>query len=181
MTLTAEQLQAIMPGAPASRVAAFLPHINATLAEFGIDTPRRAAAFLANLGHESLDLRFTREIGSGSAYDTGKLAERLGNTPEDDDDGERFKGRGLIQITGTDNYRAYGEYAGFDALAEPELLEGHEHASRSAGWFWTTRKLNVLADANDFERICKRINGGLNGYDDRVRRWGVARTALGAM
>src|SRR3990167_10770471 len=133
--ITREQLLKIMPFAKA-RVDLFLDALRRAMEEFKINTPARQAAFLAQIAHESAELRYVRELASGEAYDTGRLAERLGNTPEDDDDGERYKGRGLIQITGTRNYRACGEALGLDLLAKPELLEQPGLAARSAAWFW---------------------------------------------
>jgi len=97
-----QQLQTIMPAA--KRALLFLDPLNAAMAEFSINTPARQAMFLAQVGHESGQLNFLKELASGAAYDTGKLAARLGNTPEADGDGQRYKGRGLIQITGTRNY-----------------------------------------------------------------------------
>ena len=168
--ITLDQLRAVMPHAGA-RAEVFLAPLNAAMEEFEINTPTRQAAFLAQVAHESGSLRYVRELASGSAYDTGRLAKRLGNTPEDDDDGERYRGRGLIQITGTSNYSAcsaalYGESR--HLLDHPELLELPDAAARSAGWYWKVRGLNELADAGDFLRITKRINGGINGMDDRL-------------
>lgn len=162
-----DDLRRIMPNA-GNRAALFLQPLNDAMTEFGIDTPQRQAAFLAQLAHESGSLRYVRELASGDAYDTGRLAERLGNTPEADGDGQRYRGRGLIQITGTGNYRACGLALGLDLLAHPELLEQPVNACRSAGWFWQTHGLNALADAGDFERITRKINGGLNGQADRL-------------
>lgn len=88
MTITLDQLRAIMPFA-GKRAQIFLQPLNAAMEEFGINTPARQTAFLAQIAHESGSLRYTRELASGAAYDTGRLAERLGNTPEDDGDGER--------------------------------------------------------------------------------------------
>jgi len=167
--ITADQLHSIIPGA-GKRVDVFLDPLNRAMAEFEINTTARQAAFLAQIAHESGSLRYVRELASGAAYDTGRLAERLGNTPEDDGDGERYKGRGLIQITGTANYREcsaalYGEPQ--HLLDHPELLELPDAACRSAAWFWHSRGLNELADTGDFLRITKRINGGINGIEDR--------------
>uniref|UniRef100_UPI000F060DF5 glycoside hydrolase family 19 protein n=1 Tax=Pseudomonas viridiflava TaxID=33069 RepID=UPI000F060DF5 len=114
--------------------------------------------------------RYVRELGSDSyldKYDTGRLAQRLGNTPEDYDDGQLYRGRGLIEITGRANYAACGEALGLDLLAHPELLEKPQHAAMSAGWFWHRASLNTLADKSDFLLITKRINGGTNGLKDR--------------
>ena len=178
--ITLDQLKMIMPYAR-NRAEVFLDPLNRAMAEFEIDTPMRQAAFLAQVAHESGSLRYVRELASGAAYDTGRLAERLGNTPEDDGDGERYRGRGLIQITGTANYSAcssalYGESR--HLLDHPELLELPDAACRSAAWFWKSRGLNDLADAGDFLRITKRINGGTNGMQDRLDHWKRAQAVL---
>ena len=178
--ITLDQLLAIMPFA-ARRAATFLDPLNAAMDEFGIDTPARQAAFLAQVGHESGSLHYTRELASGEAYDTGRLAERLGNTPEDDGDGERYKGRGLIQITGTDNYRKcstalYGDPD--HLLGNPEVLELPDAACRSAAWFWLAHHCNEPADQGDFERITRIINGGTNGSADRLAFYERAQKVL---
>lgn len=169
--ITRAQLIAVMPLAT-SRVDCWLEPLNLAMAEYGIDTQRRVSAFLAQIAHESGQLRYVRELASGEAYDTGRLAARLGNTPEADGDGQRYKGRGLIQITGHDNYREcslalYGDP--MTLLRNPEMLEDPVAAARSAAWFWWSRGLNVVADCpNSFQTITRRINGGLNGYEERV-------------
>lgn len=132
------------------------------------------AAFIAQIGHESGQLRYVRELVGDAylaKYDTGKLAQRLGNTPEADGDGQKYRGRGLIQVTGRDNYEACNEALFGDSrlLVTPELLEQPVYASMSAGWFWQSRGLNTLADQGDFEKITRRINGGLNGWEDRQK------------
>ncbi|RMQ79886.1 Lysozyme [Pseudomonas syringae pv. tomato] len=140
------------------------------MSKYAIVTRLRIAAFLAQVGHESGQLRYVRELGSDQyldKYDTGRLADRLGNTPEDDDDGQLYRGRGLIQVTGRDNYAACAEALGLDLLEHPELLERPEHAAMSAAWFWHRAGLNTLADKSDFLAITKRINGGTNGQVDR--------------
>lgn len=156
-----EELLAVMPYAKA-RIDAFLEPLNMAMEEFDINSRMRKAAFLAQVGHESGQLRYVKELASGSAYE-GR--EDLGNTQPGD--GVRFKGRGLIQITGRNNYIACGKALALDLLTKPELLEEPESACRSAGWFWKTHGLNELADAGDFVRITKRINGGTNGLEDR--------------
>lgn len=178
--MTLDQLLAVMPSS-GKRAEIFLAPLNAAMEEFEINTPTRQAAFLAQIAHESGSLHYVRELASGAAYDTGRLAERLGNTPEDDGDGERYRGRGLIQITGTTNYSAcsaalYGDSQ--HLLDHPELLELPDAAARSACWFWHSRGLNELADNGDFTKITKRINGGLNGYDDRFAYWTRAQKVM---
>ncbi|MYM81074.1 glycoside hydrolase family 19 protein [Duganella sp. FT50W] len=167
-----------MPQAGQRRIAAYLAPLNAAMAEFGINTPARAASFLAQIGHESGQLQFVRELASGAAYDTGTLAARLGNTPQADGDGQRYKGRGLIQITGRTNYAACGAALGLDLLAQPELLEQPVNACRSAAWFWRTHGLNELADAGDQVRVTRRINGGTNGLAERLALFSVAQRVL---
>ncbi|WP_050463290.1 glycoside hydrolase family 19 protein [Herbaspirillum autotrophicum] len=170
------QLQTIMPAA--KRALLFLDPLNAAMAEFSINTPARQAMFLAQVGHESGQLNFLKELASGAAYDTGKLAARLGNTPEADGDGQRYKGRGLIQITGTRNYLLCLMALDIDALSHPEILETPEFACRSAAWFWWNNGLNELADKGDFLTITKRINGGTNGLADREALLGRAKKVL---
>lgn len=179
--ITREQLIAIMPSADV-RADRWLGPLNEAMAEFGIDTQRRVAAFLAQIAHESGQLRYTKEISSGAAYDTGRLAVRLGNTPEADGDGQRYKGRGLIQITGVFNYRRCSNALYGDSsilLTRPELLEETIPAARSAAWFWWSNGLNVVADCpNSFQTITMRINGGLNGYAERLAFFERAKKAI---
>ena len=127
MALSIQQLQQILPNA-GPKAGVFAPVLNAAMGKFGIVTPARQAAFIAQVGHESGQLRFVRELGSDSylaKYDTGKLAARLGNTPEADGDGQKYRGRGLIQVTGRANYEACSEALFGDSrlLNTPELLE----------------------------------------------------------
>lgn len=174
MNVTLEQLIAIMPEGR-KRLPDFVDPLNATLQEFSINTPERAAAFLAQLAHESVRFRYMAEIASGAAYE-GRAA--LGNT--EPGDGKKFKGRGPIQITGRTNYKtcSMALYGDERLLDTPELLEQPEDGCRAAGWFWKTRGLNMLADEGDFDRITKRINGGQNGRDDRRAVWEVAKRVL---
>ena len=153
---------------------------------YSITTPKRVAPFLAQITHESGGFKWLREIGSDSylsKYDTGKLAERLGNTPEADGDGQLYCGRGLIQLTGRANYARAGKDLCLPLLTNPDMAEKPFVAARLACWFWDSRKLNALADSGDnmaFLRITKKINGGLNGLEDRLRRWSKAREVLEA-
>jgi len=142
--------------------------------EFEIDqTGPREAMFIAQLCHESGGFRYVEELASGKAYEGRK---DLGNTEEGD--GIRFKGRGLIQITGRENYRACGDALGVDLLSDPSSLEHPDLACRSAAWFWHKRGLNELADKGDFRTITKRINGGLNGWADRLAFYEKAQEVL---
>ncbi|WP_375199059.1 glycoside hydrolase family 19 protein [Cupriavidus metallidurans] len=153
------------------------PHVDAALFEFGILQPQRVAAWIAQVGHESEGFVHTREIWGPTKAQVGyEGREDLGNIRPGD--GKRFMGRGLIQITGRENYRRCGEALGFDLVANPVLLESDLLAARSAAWFWYSRGLNALADNGDFIALTKRINGGTNGLADRQRRWEIAKQYL---
>jgi putative chitinase len=171
MTITAQQLLQILPNA-GQKAGVFVPALNAAMGKYGIVTRLRIAAFIAQIGHESGQLLYVRELGGHdylAKYDTGTLAKRLGNTPEADGDGQKYRGRGLIQITGRANYEACSEALFSDArlLNTPELLEHPVYAAMSAAWFWHRAGLNTQADKGDFLTITKRINGGTNGLADR--------------
>lgn len=174
VTITLLQLQKIMPYA-GKRAAKFLDSLNLAMFEFGIDTPLRQAAFLAQIAHESGSLKYVRELASGEAYEGRR---DLGNT--EPGDGVRFRGRGLIQITGRTNYRAcsLGLFGDERLLQQPEILEGTVDACRSAGWFWQTMNLNKLADIGAFRPITRAINGGFNGYEDRLAYYERAKAVL---
>ena len=182
MVITLPQLIQVMPGARL-KAGIFLAALNAVFARYEINTARRMAAFLAQIAHESGELRYVRELGGDqylSKYDTGSLAARLGNTPEADGDGQRYRGRGLIQITGRRNYRACSQALFGDErlLLQPQLLEQAQWACESAAWFWQRNGLNELADKDQFTTITRRINGGLNGLDDRLGFWARAKAVL---
>lgn len=171
--ITRQQLVAIMPFAR-TRVDTFLPFLNAAMDEFEINTPLRQAAFLAQIGHESGELRYVKEIASGQAYE-GRVD--LGNKIPGD--GVRFKGRGLIQITGRTNYTEVMLALNLDCLEHPELLETPENATRTAAWWWKTHSCNEIADSGDFIKLTKRINGGTRGLDDRLKLYAIACKTLG--
>ena len=172
--VTINQLYNIMPIGK-KRIDPFVEPLNQAMREFNISTPARQAAFVAQIAHESGEFKYVRELASGAAYDTGRLAANLGNTLQADGDGQRYKGRGLIQITGRSNYRQCGLALGLDLLNNPELLELPINAARSAAWFWSAHGLNQIADAGDFKRITKVINGGYNGLADRQSYWARAK------
>jgi putative chitinase len=172
--ITLAQLQVVMPYAHAT-AAKFIDPLNAAMDEFDINTPERTAAFIAQLAHESGQFRYVEELASGQAYE---LRSDLGNTQPGD--GVRYKGRGLIQITGRSNYVACMLALDIDCVIHPELLCVPDNACRSAAWFWKSHGLNELADAGDFEKITRRINGGLNGEADRLALWEVAKREITA-
>lgn len=205
--ITRAQLAAIMPLA-GSRVDLFLDHLNAAMAEFGIDTPAREAAFLAQAAHESSQLwylvenlnysadgllktwprRFSPVEAAAYSRQPERIANkayalRMGNGDEASGDGWKYRGRGIFQITGRGSYAdcSLALFGNSDMLLEmPELLEQPENACRSAGWFWQHRELNQWADADDFKTLTIRINGGLNGWADRIGYLGLAQNVLEA-
>lgn len=179
MDITPAQLTRIY-GIPFLNAANWAGPINAAMREFGISTsPDRIAAFLAQIGHESGRLRYVREIwGPTPVQERYEGRADLGNTQPGD--GKRFMGRGLIQITGRANYAQISDALGEDFVRFPGLLERPEFAARSAGWFWASRGLNELADAGDHRRITRRINGGLNGLEDRLLILAAAQRELQA-
>lgn len=145
--------------------------------EFAINTPARQAAFLAQIGHESGGLKWLVELwGPTAAQARYEVRQDLGN--REPGDGFRFRGRGLIQLTGRNNYVRASEALKVDLVKEPELLGQPGLACRSAGWFWKEHGCNELADAGQFERLTKRINGGLNGYPERLALWAKAQEVL---
>jgi putative chitinase len=170
--MTPDQLRKIYPYAK-GRADTFAEPLTKAMDEFGINTPLRQAAFLAQVGHESGQLRYVEEIASGKAYEGRK---DLGNN--EPGDGVRFKGRGLIQVTGRANYRACGIGLSLPLLDKPELLCEPVNACRSAGWFWASRKLNEFADQGAFKQITRLINGGYNGLDDRLSLYARAKEVL---
>lgn len=173
--ITIEQLAAIMPLSSSVNRTRFIKPLNDAMAEFSINTPDRMAAFLAQVAHESGSLLYVEEIASGDAYDT---RVDLGNTPQKDGDGRKYKGRGLIQVTGAANYRSCGKALQLDLMNHPEKLCEPVNAARSAAWFWSTRGCNKLADAKMFAAITKRINGGQNGAKERMAFFSTAQRVL---
>lgn len=189
MPITLPQLLQILPNA--SQVAGvFVPVLNTAMNRYQIVGAKRIAAFIAQVGHESGQLtrlvenlnysadalrktwpsRFGTELAKAVERKPEQIANiaygnRLGNSATGD--GWKYRGRGLIQITGKDNYRYCGEALGLDLIAHPELLEKPQHGCMSAAWFWATNGLSTLADAGKFAPITQRINGGQTGAVDR--------------
>ena len=143
-----QQLQAIMPNlSHGPGASSTLPYLNTAMAEAQINTPKRQAAFLAQLAHESGELRYMEEIASGAAYE-GRTD--LGNTQPGD--GVRFKGRGPIQLTGRNNYRAAGKALGIDLENNPKRAADPDVGFRTAAWFWNSRNLNTLRGRGQLRR-----------------------------
>ena len=176
MPITAQQLLQILPNA-GQVVGFFVPVLNTAMNRYQIVGPKRIAAFIAQIGHESGQLKYVKEIwGPTAAQARYEGRKDLGNTVAGD--GSRYRGRGLIQITGRANYMACGEALGLDLIKQPELLEKPHHACMSAAWFWATWGLNTLADAGQFDKITRRINGGQNGATDRQALYARALKVL---
>jgi len=169
-----DDLKRIMPAATMANIDKYHEPLVAACHEFEIEDTLRLAAFLANLAVESGSFRYVREIADGSAYEGRR---DLGNV--EPGDGKRFRGRGLIQITGRANYAECGDALGMSLVDSPELLEEPDAACRSAGWFWASRGLNQLADKGAFKAIVKKINGGYNHFPERVAFYNRALTVLG--
>ena len=174
MLITKAHIQVIDPHVSDKLADVYLPPINTYQGE--VNTPLRMAAFLAQVLHESGGFQWPQELSSGKEYEGRK---DLGNVSPGD--GERYKGRGLIQITGRFNYEKVSQALFGDSRLEhePETLATPELAVRSAYWFWNMRKLNALADAGEFEQITHRINGGLNGEDERMAYYKRAIQSFG--
>lgn len=173
-----------------------------TFSKFEINTPKRQAAFIGQCGHESNNFRTLEENLHYSAnalmrvwpsrFPDHDVAEKYANKPEkiankvyagrmgntEDGDGWKYHGRGLIQLTGKDNYTRCGEALGIDLVNNPDLLLEPKFAAASAGWFWRKHGLNQLSDLGDWVAITKRINGGIHGIDDRVARTNKALAVL---
>jgi len=207
MQITEQQLLQILPKArPVAGI--FLPALNRAMARHKIDSRVRVAAFLAQVGHESGQLRnlvenlsysaealvrtwptrFTAQNAGAYARQPEKIANkayggRMGNGPEESGEGWRYRGRGLLQVTGRSNYRDAGAGLGLPLEDEPELLEKAEHAAQSAAWWWAKRGLNEIADAGRIRDIGSIINTGQpgrapNGAAERLALYDLALRVL---
>jgi putative chitinase len=206
--ITIDQLGKAVPSARADDLTTYLAPLDEAMERFEINTPGRIAAFLAQIAHESGDFRTTEEnlnySGQGlrktwpSRFTTDAFAQtynrqpekianhvyanRNGNGDEASGDGWRFRGRGLIQITGRANYLAYSvAIADPSVVTAPDQVAQPPHAALSAGWFWASHGLNALADVGDeasFNQISFKINGGWNGKEDRLQNWAEACAVL---
>lgn len=180
MIIHEEQLAVIMPNARKTAIDVFTPLLNDFMQKYDIAVIQRITFFLASIAHESGELKYTREIwGPTEAQKRYEKRHDLGNVYPGD--GKRFMGRGLIQITGRANYRdcSFALTGSVNTFVDnPELLSTPGYATESACWFWAERGLNEISDIGDFERATKRINGGLNGYDKRLKYLDRARKII---
>ena len=176
MSITEQQLLQILPNA-GRQAGVFVSVLNTAMVRHQIVGLKRVAAFIAQIGHESGQLKYVKEIwGPTAAQAKYEGRADLGNTVAGD--GYKYRGRGLIQITGRANYAECGEALGLDLVNHPELLEKPQHACMSAAWFWASRGMNTLADAGKFDAITRRINGGQNGAADRQALYAKALKVL---
>ena len=203
---TTGQLGEIMPSASDANIAKYLSALNDEISNFGINTKLRAAHFIAQLAHESGSFKYTSENLNYSAkalrsvfgkyFPSEELAEayarkpekianrvyasRMGNGDEASGEGWKYRGRGLIQLTGKDNYTQCGKATQMDLVENPDqLADNADAAVAAAGWFWDMRGLNAYADQDDIKAITKRINGGYNGLEDREKYLTNAKKVLG--
>jgi putative chitinase len=170
MPITSAQISSIIQPKKygADKLKAITDALNATFDRYEINTPLRIAHFLAQVLHESSAFYYSVEIwGNTEAQKRYDTRTDLGNTPELDGDGYKYRGRGWIQVTGKTNYGLVSQELGKDFLRNPDLLATAPYDSLSAGWYWNKRKLNAWADADDILTITKKINGGFNGLNDR--------------
>jgi putative chitinase len=171
--VTKEQLSEIMPYATPENIEKYHDPLNNAMREFEIDTPLRISAFIAQIAHETLSLKYDEEIASGKAYE-GR--EDLGNIYPGD--GKRYKGRSLIHLTGRANYEKYGRILSVNLEANPKRAKEPHISARIAGLYWDRNGLNQLADQERFEDITLRINGGYNGLSDRKEYYERAKSVL---
>jgi len=204
MQITQEQLGACIGNNP------YLDHwtdaLNKILPDYGIDTPQRVAAFVAQAAHESggftalhenLNYRAetlrkvfpkyfpTDELAQQYAHNQEAIANRvyanrMGNGPEESGDGFRYCGRGLIQLTGQQNYQAFADSIETPVEQVPDFLQTFEGAVQSACWFWENNNLNQYADSGDILTMTKRINGGTIGLEDRQKHYNQALQVFGS-
>jgi putative chitinase len=204
MQITPQQLGACIGNNP--YLDQWTDALNKILPDYGIDTTQREAAFVSQCAHESagftalqenLNYRAeslmrvwpkyfpTIEIATQYAHHPEQIANRayanrMGNGNEASGDGWKFRGRGLIQLTGRANYTAFATTVNMTPDQVVEYAETFDGAVQTACWFWNTNNLNRYADVNDIKTMTQRINGGLNGLDDRVAKYNLAQQVLGA-
>lgn len=203
--ITEEQIKHGYPSADGDLVTALVNSLELFAEKYGLNTPLRLAHFLAQTAHESGGFRAVVENLNYSAESLAKVfpkyfkdvdpndyarqpekianhvyASRMGNGDEASGDGFRYRGRGLIQLTGKNNYSAMAADMGVSVEECAEYLETPEGACESAAWFWNKNGLNALADSDDVTAVTKRINGGTIGLEDREKHTAEFKELLGA-
>lgn len=171
--MTNEQLRQIATYATLVNINTYAPLLNRYMHNYNICGKLREAAFLATIIHESGHFRYTREIASGAAYEGRK---DLGNIYKGD--GVKFRGRGLIQLTGRSNYERASKALGVDFISNPQLLEQPRYATQVSCWWWADKGLNEIADTGDFRKVTRIVNGGENGWSDRLKLYALAKNIL---
>ena len=197
--VNAEQLQRLHIGAE------WVDALNETFSRFNITTNNQKAMFIGQCSHESGNFRLLQEnlnykaatlmklwpkrfptlevanqyAGNARAIANKVYADRMGNRDEASGDGYRFRGKGLVQLTGHSNHFHAGKALGVDFVMQPDLVATPKYAALTAGWFWETHKLNPPADALDYTKVTKIINGGTIGLDDRIKHVQHALAVLG--
>lgn len=191
--ISQDGFKAVIPDVNWDYAKQYIGFFDSVLPSYQINTPLRQAHFLAQVAHESGGFKFVKENLNYSAkalyavfrkyfpnLDTANAyarqpekiankvyANRLGNGSEASGEGWKYRGRGLIQLTGKSNYNSFSSSAGIDAVANPDLVATPEYALASACWYWKSRNINQYADADDIHMVTKRVNGGTNGLESR--------------
>jgi putative chitinase len=197
--VNADQLQRLHIGAE------WVDALNETFSRFNITTNNQKAMFIGQCSHESGNFKMLQEnlnykaatlmklwpkrfptlevanqyAGNARAIANKVYADRMGNRDEASGDGYRFRGKGLVQLTGHSNHFHAGKALGVDFVMQPDLVATPKYAALTAGWFWDTHKLNPPADALDYNKITRTINGGLIGQEDRIKHVQQALAVLG--
>jgi putative chitinase len=170
-----EKLSVVMPRAVPAKIDLYYEPLVAGMKKYDITSNLRMAHFIAQLAHETASFLYAEEIASGAAYE-GR--GDLGNTQPGD--GQRFKGRGLIQLTGRANYAEYSKDSGVDYVAKPQLVATDPFVGVDvACWYWNKRGISKFADQDDVKAVTRAINGGYNGLDDRIQYLVRAKGVLG--
>jgi putative chitinase len=202
--ITREHLESFFEDTKAEVIDSYVEPLNKVCEKFDISTSNRAAMFLAQVGHESGGLKIVRENlnykaegltrvfpkyfrdvdPNEYAHNPEKIANRvyanrMGNGDEESGDGYKFRGRGLIQLTGHDNYLHFARDMGISIDEAVEYLETPEGAAMSAGWFWNKNNLNHCADNDDIVSATKKINGGTIGLQERTALYEEAKILFG--
>ncbi len=178
--LTGDTLRKIVPGLTPAYAAELATSIQSAMDQAKIVTPREKAAFIAQCAHETMNFKSFHELGDAAYFSKYDDRADLGNRGPPD--GATYKGRGALQITGRANYAAFSNWVqpgGREYVDHPDRLENPGPAFQSAAWFWSSHNLNKAADANDFKLVTERINGGTNGWADRLQLYTRALAALG--